>query len=67
MLNNYEQVELVWSEGDDPKIIGVTIGDYRLSSLDYIEYFQNRQRLFNIWSQIFKLIEEIRKNHCYGY
>lgn len=60
------KLNFVWSEGDDPKIIGVTIGDHRLSSLEYIEYFQNRQHLFNIWSQIFNLIEEIRKKHCHG-
>ena len=67
MLNNYHKLELVWSEGDDPKLIGVNIGGQILSNLDFLEFFKDRQRIMYTMSQIFELIKEIRKKHCHGY
>lgn len=70
MLNNYHKLELVWSEGVDPKLIGVNIGGQILSNLDFLdflEFFKDRQRIMYTMSQIFELIKEIRKKHCHGY
>lgn len=70
MLNNYHKLEPVWSEGDDPKLIGVNIEGQTLSSLDFLDFlesFKDSQRILNTMSQIFELIKEIRKKHCHGY